>query len=516
MPVAILRRDGAEAQWPSSYAYENDNDSNWMGIIDFHAQLAPNISFDNKVFGGINDYVRVSYANPAHSESATQPYELPNQAATYDYWIYFPNGPFYNPKTVFGSKAAGNDYHFYGYATYGFGYQPSVTVDLPYNTVTFGGNVTYGQLHSREYWYGAYAMPKQVDYNDAWDEHDKRLFASAYVQDEIDLFDKRLSITPGIKYLFAHTTDTDAIGFFYPYGGTNGNDADFFAPTIGVNYKITEDLAVYGAFGQNIKFPDITAYYNGIPGTTAATPPAVPPVTVKPEHVNDYELGLRYQHEGLSGSLAVYREDFSDTFIDKFDPTTYLTTVSNGGASRYQGVELQLRDDFGEFSWGHLVGDFNFAYNDAKFTSNFQSDSVGGSNSNSDTAVFAGEPLADVPDYLLSGGVVWSYQGWRMDLHGRYVGAQYTDNINTGTTASPKILPSQIPGYAVFDFGVSKTVKFHALGDNSVKFAVNVNNLFNEQYYNKAYTAYDYFGKSYLQASPGAPGSIVGSIEVAF
>jgi len=317
-----------------------------------------------------------------------------------------------------------------------------------------------------------------------------------------------------VKYLFANTSDTDAVGFFYPYGGTNGNDADFVAPTIGVNYKITEDLAVYGAFGQNIKFPDITAYYNGIPGTTAAKPPAIPPVTVKPEHVNDYELGLRYQHEGVSGSLALYREDFSDTFIDKFDPKTYLTRVSNGGTSRYQGVELQMRDSFGDFSWGNLTGNFNFAYNQAKFTSSFSSDSVGGLNSDADVQVYAGEAIADVPDYLVSGGVVWTYNDWRISFDGRYVGSQYADDLVSGVTVGAKIAE-----YTVFDLGVSKTVKVHALGDDSVKFSLNVNNLFNEQYYKQEYTEpakYNFFGKSYLVASPGAPGSIIGSVELAF
>jgi outer membrane receptor protein involved in Fe transport len=513
MPVALLQQDGKFYQWPTSVAYENDRDSNWLGILDFRAQLAPNVSFDSKFFGGFNDYYRTSYANPADSWSPTQPYELPNQAETYDYWIYNPNGPYYNPKKTFGSNPLGNDYHFYGYRTWGAGYTPTLTIDLPHNNVIVGGNITYGELYSREYWYGAYDMPMTVDYNDAWDEHDQRLFASVYIQDEIDLFDKRLSLTPGVKYLFAHTSDTDAVGFFYPYGGSVGNDASFIAPTLGVNYKVTDQFAVYAAFGENIKFPDITAYYNGIPGTTAATPPAIPPVTVQPEHVNDYELGLRYQQDGLSGSLAFYREDFTHTFIDAFNPSTYLTVVSNGGGSRYQGVELQVLDDFGAQPWGDLKATVSFAYNEANFTSTFQSDYVGGSNSNADVTVTKGEPLADVPNILFSAGLDWTYEGWRLDLAGRYVGSQYTDNTSSGTPSNTKIA-----GYAVIDIGVSKLIQFHGLDGrpSSIKLSLNVNNLLNQYYYNQAYTQQDYNNNNYLLASPGAPRSVIGAIEMAF
>ena len=517
MPVPLLAQNGGFYQWPSNVAYENDQDTNMLGILDFRAEVAPNITFDNKAYSGYNAYARTSYANPAYSLGAAQPYELPSQAETYDYWIYFPNGPTYNPKKTFGSDALGNDYHFYGYSTWGAGDTPTLTLALPNNTVTVGGNFSYGQLHSREFFYGSYDMPMQDGYNDAWDEHDSRWFASVYGQDEIDLFDKRLTITPGIKYVYAHTTDTDRIGFFYPYGGSVGNSADFVSPTVGVNYKVTETLAVYGAFGRNVKFPDITAYYDDVPGTTGAKPLKPRPVTIQPEYVNDYELGVRYQQGGLSGTISLYREDFENTFIDTFDPTTYSTFPTNGGSSRYQGAELQVRNDFGDQPWGDIKGQLSFAYNQAKFTSTFTSDYVGGQgeNNNADTAVTAGEPLADVPNMLVSGDIDWTYEGWRSVVNLRYVGSQYTDNDATGTTSS-----TQIPRYVLVDLGFSKTISFNGFqgAQDTVKFFLNIDNLFNEYYFNEEYTsAYkDYAGNPYQVASPGAPRSFSGGVDVKF
>jgi len=517
MPVALLAQNGGFYQWPSNVAYENDQDTSMLGIVDFRAELAPNITFDNKAYSGYNAYSRTSYANPAFSKSATQPYELPSQTETYDYWIYFPNGPTYNPKKTFGSDALGNDYHFYGYQTWGAGDTPTVTLALPNNTVTVGGNFTYGQLHSREFWYGTYDMPEQDGYNDAWDEHDSRWFASVYGQDEIDLFDKRLSITPGVKYVYAHTTDTDMVGFFYPYGGSVGNSADFVSPTVGVNYKLSDSLAVYAAFGRNVEFPAITAYYDAVPGTTGVTPLKPKPVTIQPEYVNDYEVGLRYQKGGLSGTLSFYREDFENTFIDQFNAACYCTNPSNGGSSRYQGAELQLRNDFGEQPWGDIKGQLSFAYNQAKFTSTFVSDYTGGQgeNSDADTLVTAGEPLADVPDFLASGEIDWTYEGWRSDVNVRYIGNQYTDNEGDGLPSSTKI-----PSYVVVDLGFSKTVTFNGFhgAQDAVKFSLNVDNLFDEYYLNEEYTSpyTTYSGASYLVGSPGAPRSVSGSIDVKF
>jgi outer membrane receptor protein involved in Fe transport len=509
MPTELLKQDGGFYQYPVNVANEKAADKEYMIILGYKAQLAPNITFENKFFGGGQNFLRTSYANPADSNST---YELPGQAAGYDYWIYFPFGPTYNPKKVFGPKVngvyPGNAYHFYGYTNWAVGYTPQLTIDLPHNTIIAGGNITYGQLHSREYWYGSLDMPHTPGYNDAWDEHDRRLFVSGYIQDEVKLFDDTLTITPGVKYQVANTIDTDDIGFYYPYGGTDRDNESFTSPTVGVNYKPTSHLSFNFAFGQNIKFPDISAYYNQVPGTTASTPLTPPPITIKPEHVNDYELGARYQAGGFAASIDVYREDFSDIFIDSFNPTTYETNVTNGGDARYQGVEVQLSDDVKLDNLGDLSGYFNYSYNEATFTSKFTADALGGGLSDTDTTVLPGEPMPDVPQYLITFGAAWSYQGFRLDAQGRLIGHQYITDDDTG-------LPDRrtIPSHFIMDVGLAKTFPLQNAGmwGKSVKLSIKVNNLFDKYYYAQAYTSE---GAEY--ASPGAPRAVYGLIQVAF
>lgn len=510
MAVPLLQQHGGFYQYPLDVANETAKNTQTMVILGYKAALAPNIMFESKFFTGVQDFLRTSYANPADSNS---PYQLPNQAETYNYWIYFPSGPTYNPKTVFGSDAAGTDYHFYGYSTFAAGYTPTLTISLPHNTIIAGGNITYGQLHSREYWYGSEPVPRTLGYNDAWDEHDRRVFGSAFIQDDIKLLANTLTITPGVKYEYAHTTDSDAIGIFYPYGGSVSDSESYTSPTIGVNYKPTDYLSFNFAFGQNIKFPDISAYYAAVPGTTSSSPLTPTPVKVKPEHVNDFELGARYQAGGFSAALDVYREDFSDVFIDAFNPSTYETIVTNGGSARYQGVELQLADKLRLDGWGDLDLYLNYAYNQAKFTSSFVADSLGSGLSNAQATVTAGEAMADVPDQIVTAGLTWAYKGFRLNAEGRYVGRQYIIDNDTGTPSSTKIA-----GHFTMDLSLAKTYMLSgpSLWAKSLTVSISASNLFDKYYYNEAYVQSSGTAGSTEFAIAGAPRSVIGKIEVAF
>jgi iron complex outermembrane receptor protein len=499
MPVPLLETNGDYYQWPKSWTYEYDKNTNWLAIADYLAHLSDSVLVRNKIFGGASDYKRTSFSNPAYQESATQIYNLENDpvgGSPPTFWL--PN-PSYDPNAVFGSLAAGTDYHFYGYKTWGAGDSVSAILLLPKNTVTIGGNVTYGELYSREYWYGTFDMPQVLGYNDAWDEHDRRTLFSAYAQDEIGLFDDNLHVTPGVKYVHANTSDHDAIGFYYSRPGTVGDSESFTSPTLGVNYKVNSDLAFYGAFGRNIKFPDITAYYNSV------TSSGIAPLVVKPEYVNDYELGARYRKGGYSAMLNVYRENFENTFINKIDPNTGLTTVSNGGSSRYQGVEAQLAADLGRTAIGDWSGYLNYAYNEAKFTRTFTT--------YAGISVVAGTPLANVPRQLLSAGIVWQMAGWRADIEVRHVGLQYIDQYS----GTPNATNNSIPAYTLVNIGAAKTLDLQgAAGFKSLRIALNLDNLFDKYYFNEAYTDFDNNGNSFVRAVPGAPRIIAGTVSVRF
>jgi outer membrane receptor protein involved in Fe transport len=529
MPTALANANGGYYQYSPSVAYENDKDSEYLAIVDTQFKLSKSVDFDQKFFAGDNNYRRVSFANPADYESATQPYELYSQGGTSYFWkpaYGYVNGPSYVPASVFGSTVLGDDYHLYKYSTWGYGWQPTVTADLPANHVTAGANITVARLHSAEYWYGNSTVPAILGYNDTWDEHDQRVIGSVYIQDDIHLFDDRLHATPGLKYIYAYTADVDDVGIYYPFRGTPSIHDTFLSPTLGVDYKWTDDFATFLAFGENFKLPDITALYNGVAGNAnelanGTYVPFSPTVsTIKPEYVYDYEFGARYHHGGLSAEIDFYREDFFNTFIDASNEATGSTLVTNGGSSRYQGVEVRLLDNFHLANYGDLQTFVNYSYNQATFRSSFYTDSNGADLDAAGALVTKGEEMGDVPEQLVSFGGTWLYDGFRATLRGRYIGPQETLDYNTGVPDGVKI-----EGYFLMDIGLAKTFNLHNLPwAKTVKLGVDLNNVFNKYYYNYADTSCSeyYACKKGLTsdvaefASPGAPRNVMGRIDIGF
>ena len=273
-------------QWPASLYRSVNNDTNYLGVVGFKSEVTDWLHVEDEAYAGDNNYQRVSYSNPTYPG----PYFL-DDGATYPFWNSYASPPLYDPQAAFPANyGLGEQYHFYGYNGAMYGDRLQAKADLPFNMLTFGGDFNVGVLHSREYWWSTFDMPKVVGFNDAWDEHDSRTMWSAYVQDDIHLLDDRIHITPGVKYIGSSSKDNDALGFFYVPPGSIHADEHFLSPTLGASFQVTDDFTVYGAYGRNVKFPDITALYSelGYGG-------AVPPVTAQPEYAQDFELGARYQ-----------------------------------------------------------------------------------------------------------------------------------------------------------------------------------------------------------------------------
>ncbi|HWA30202.1 MAG TPA: TonB-dependent receptor [Rhizomicrobium sp.] len=512
IPVNLLRTFGNSYHWaPDTYRQTND-DENYLGIVGFTWNPTSNITVEDKAYGGNNNYQRVSFSNPAYGG----PYYLDDQGTGFPFWTSYGPPSLYNPITVFGDSKAGTSYHFYGYDGKIFGDKLKATADLPFNTVTAGGDFNTGALHSREYWYGAYNMPLTAGYNDAWDEHDSRTMWSVFIQDDIHLLDDRLHITPGLKYISSVSKDNDALGFYYvPPGSLKGKE-HFLSPTVGASFEAFPDFTIYGSYGKNVKFPDITSLYNelGYGG-------AVPPATVKPEYVQDYEAGVRYKMDNLQASLNAYQEDFTDIIYSIPVPGGFGSSEQvNGGGERYRGVELQLTGDFGQVYTGNLNGFLNASYNEAVCTTATSNALTGGS-------CDKGEGLANIPNYLVNAGLTWDGDGWHIDLNGQYVGKQKLQDWDTGLPEPAALIapgqPTKNPSYLLFNLGVVKVVPVDFGPANAVRLAVHVDNIFNEHYYSDAVTNSDssnpYVGGNQLRdvyAIAGAPRAVYGSIGIYF
>ncbi len=481
LPVDLLSKYGDTYQLPSSDYLKQNTSTNFAAIGGITQQFTSYLSGDFKAFLAENDYVRTSYCNRAFSN--TQDYNISD------------------------CNHASN--HLYGYYTTTFGFQPSLKLSLPFNTVQVGSNLTFAHLHSREFFANSFNIPQnpQPDGsgNDFWNEHDVRTLGSVYIQDEISLFDDRLKITPGLKYLYAITKDTDQAAYYYPYTGSVSNTEHYLSPTLGMSFAITPQLVAYASYGQNVKFPDITSYYNNI----ATNSGSVQPVTVKPEYVKDYEVGLRYENGPIVAEANYYREDFLNTFVTTTDLSTGNSTTGNGGSSRYEGEELQLADDFGHIGGDMVPGDFagylNFAHNSAIYTSSYTDQFSG-------ISVTSGQSIANVPQNLLSAGANWTNNGYYVGVDMRYIGSQVLNNAAIS-------LPSNFKNgaYVITDLTFADTIPLHMGIVKAVKLTLNLDNIFGVHYYAQSdVNQYYSTGANYKEGIIGAPRAVYGSVAFKF
>ena len=478
LPVQLLQQFGYGFGWPLNWTNSYNKDHSGTYILGDKMQVNRVFSFNARFYARDNVYNRISYANPAFIQSATQPYFLPNSPP--NYFDYVASNTTYNPDitfpvpcaescSVFGfGDMAGVDYHTYMNSTQQTGFIPHFTLNLPHNLVKFGGAYSHTKLFSAEYWYGASTMPLVQGYNDAWWENDWRTLASVFVQDQISLFGGKVHVTPGLKYLYAKTYDEDSKGFYYPIMGALQDTEHFTSPTLGINWRPIRHVSLYAAWGENMKFPNISAYYGNIGEVNAAGIPVVVPLNVKPEYVRDFEVGARYEAHGFEGSLNGYRENFTNTFISVTNPVSQLTTTVNGGKATYSGIELDAQQslhttDYGDFS---IFG--NVSLNKAYFSSSFNYFG---------TQVTPGMPLANVPRHLANLGVGWKLASWRANINLHYASSQYLNQLTSGLASAVTI-----PGYAVTNFAIRDTVNLGMGMLKNVKLALHIDNVFNRHY----------------------------------
>jgi outer membrane receptor protein involved in Fe transport len=257
-----------------------------------------------------------------------------------------------------------------------------------------------------------------------------------------------------------------------------------------------------------MKFPDINAFYGGFQGTS------IVPVDVKPEYVDDYEVGTRYKVGGLVAELNAYQENFRNTFVTSTNPTTQLVSYSNAGSSRYRGLEMQLNAAFGKLLTGELTGYLSAAYNQAIYTTSANIGDTG-------AAVLAGQHVTNVPEKLFSAGLVWNWNNWRFEVDGRYVGLQHLDQVFAGTPVDTTTIvpgqPTHIPPYFKLSVGIVKVVPLDLRFAKALRFSVNGENLLNKRYFAQATTYPDINGsQNDVYGILGAPRAVYGSVSVYF
>jgi len=296
------------------------------------------------------------------------------------------------------------------------------------------------------------------------------------------------------------------------YVGNDFSISDlFFNPRLGLNYKFTNQLSSFITLARVTREPRLKNYYDAAESSAGEVPQFElnPDGTynfskplVKPETMNDIEIGFAYNDQKLSTSINFYYMIFNDEIVKKGQVDRFGQPITgNVDETVHSGIELQaiakLTDEF------DIFGNVTFSNNEIKKGKYYLSAN--------DFIELNGNSISGFPDVLANFGIQYNRNNLFLKLTGKYVGKMYSDNFDNKLKEYLNRYGAFVDyndnindAYFVFDFYGSYDFKLFDALDNS-KIFLQVNNLFDN-----LYSAYA-IGKEFF---PAAERNFIAGIQI--
>jgi len=288
-------------------------------------------------------------------------------------------------------------------------------------------------------------------YDDYSAKTDGNLFAKANYQ-----FTEKLSFYGDLQYrrvtYKANSAET----------GLVDDDFNFFNPKAGLNYEINQKSTLYFSYARANREPNRTDYEGG---------------NVRPEKLNDFELGWRFNSEKFQLNSNLYYMGYKDQLI--------LT-------GRLDDVGSPIRANTEKSYRLGLEFDATIALSE-KFT--LRPNFTISSNKNVDLAVegeyYGTTKIAYSPEIIAGNIFVYKpIEGLYLSLLQKYVGEQFMNNI--------ELPAAKLADYFVNDFNASYEIKPNTIF-KSITITALVNNIFDKKYVSNG-AMYDIYPYYYPQA----------------
>ena len=340
------------------------------------------------------------------------------------------------------------DNDFYG-TTFSVKYK-----DEKFDVILGGGWNKYEGDHYGKVIWARYASQSELGdhyYNDFSTKTDGNIFAKANYQ-----FTEKLSFYGDLQY-----RNVTYKANSYETGLVNDN-FNFFNPKAGLNYEINQKNTLYFSYARANREPNRTDYEGG---------------NVKPEKLNDFELGWRFNSEKFQLNSNFYYMGYKDQLI--------LTgTLDDVGSPIRSNSEKSYRLGFEVDATIKLSEKFTLRPN---FTLS--------SNKNVDLDVegqnYGTTSIAYSPEVIAGNIIVYSpIENLHLSLLQKYVGEQYMNNI--------ELPDAKLADYFVNDLNVSFEIKPNSIF-KSIMITGLVNNILDKKYVSNGYM-YDVYPYYYPQA----------------
>ncbi|OPG73564.1 TonB-dependent siderophore receptor [Pseudomonas ogarae] len=307
--------------------------------------------------------------------------------------------------------------------------------------------------------YGGLGEPSRVNASQS-DLSNKLTSSSVYLKDNWHLDDRWILVVGG---RYQHYDQYSDQGLGGDYDVNRDDNGDAFVPFLGLVYKATETLSLYGNYSRSFKPNDVVAEDRQ---------------TFDPEEGRSYEVGAKYDPlPGLNINLALF------DIVKKNVVTVTDDIAQAAGKVGSQGLELDITGRLAD-RWD-LIGTYAYTHTEIL-----------------DDPADEGHRLANAPKHTASLylshhlNVPAEFGAWHAGAGARYVGERAANNANEFWLSS----------YTVADAFLRW--ESPVLG-HKTSLQLNVDNLFDKQYYPSS-------TGSELQVSVGEPRTARLSASVTF
>jgi Fe(3+) dicitrate transport protein len=264
---------------------------------------------------------------------------------------------------------------------------------------------------------------------------------------------KRWTFTPGLRYenitLERNDFGTEDVTRTGTDLSTRSNEMNEFIPGIGVNYKFNQEFSLFGGVHKGFSPA----------GTTEGE---------SSEQSVNYELGTRFSHNGFSGEVVGFYNDYSNLLGSDLAATGGVGTLDlfNAGEVDVSGLEVLGGYDF-------LTNNVNFSlpltmtytFTDAKFQNTFDSNvGIWG-------AVASGDEVPYISRHQFNAGLSFIAEKFEAHANARYRGEFRTQ------AGSGDILTNEKVGS---NFILDISAKYHLT--NNFSLTTNVINMLDTEY----------------------------------
>lgn len=270
---------------------------------------------------------------------------------------------------------------------------------------------------------------------------------SIYGQTTVQLTEAT-SLTAGVRVQNVrqqsrHQADPTAPGAFFPTQAADLNTSDTEnSYELGLKQLVSDNWSVYGRVARAVRFGTVDelfefdSFFNQVFSE------------LEPQISRNVEAGVSFDNKSISGTLSVFHQDITDEI--HFNPATFQNI--NFDDTEHNGVELSVNAKLSD----KTTVKAGYTYLDAEFTKGVNDDNT--------------IPLVPEHTYNLSLQSELPF-GVGAAVNWNYVSASLFANDLTNTFSK------KIPSYQIVDVKLSKEI-------GQVELALQVNNIFDEEYFN--------------------------------